>query len=620
MVTISLRITLIALSLSVASVASAFVIYRALYAQHTQTDSDFDARKAGALRTIIVSPFPDPTCPKPREKDSGCAWGKIGLALVLLRTNDSSQLERGNQLLREALKIVTSVLNRELSATGPGETFSFLTSNLLLRALLETEGRSNHSLAPDIKSDILEVFARWGAHSCVLKDAHRANITRPRGSENIDIMYIHTCWAAAELLKNQSDSFLEDGSTWSQQYVAWTEYLKTYTILRSTTGLAVEFFSPTYSKYFLGVFYNLFDFSSDPTLRDLAGKFISLWWGVWSTEQVDSKHGGSKTRFYHRLQPDREPLDSLPWLYTGMGQPPTDGWHPAYVPIILSKYRLPAIIQRIATGRKEPSGEESWTRQIGMATARFQNGRYNLATDLAISRYAFATRSFVMGAAIVPKIYAEQWAAISSQNRWSGVVFAAPEERIYVTSMPVGGRSNYNALAVAQSRSVQIVQRLDSPYSHGAGPVVIWAPKHLNPVFRGGWIFFAGGGYAAVRPVLGGVQQGSLRGALEPQIQSSPIILHAAEKSRHASFQAFQDSVLSTEVKVDDHGVVYCGLDSAGCLRVYFDARPAEIDGKPLMAPRGWTIFNKYIRQKDGDPKVSIEHPSGTLILDFSLE
>ena len=94
-------------------------------------------------------------------------------------------------------------------------------------------------------------------------------------------------------------------------------------------------------------------------------------------------------------------------------------------------------------------------------------GRYSLSDDLtAIARYSLFTPDYVMGASIVPRLPANRWAAISSQNRWNGVVLAdSPDARVYATPEPQGGRSNYNAVLAAQSRGTQIVQRLPPPFS-----------------------------------------------------------------------------------------------------------------------------------------------------------
>src|SRR5215218_7354294 len=99
---------------------------------------------------------------------------------------------------------------------------------------------------------------------------------------------------------------------------------------------------------------------------------------------------------------------------------------------------------------------------------------------------------------IVPRLPANRWAAISSQNRWNGVVLAdGPDARVYATPAPRDGRSHYNAVLAAQSRGTQIVQRLPPPFSRGAGDMAIHIGPRLRRLELEGWIFVEGSAFVA---------------------------------------------------------------------------------------------------------------------------
>ena len=177
------------------------------------------------------------------------------------------------------------------------------------------------------------------------------------------------------------------------------------------------------------------DHASDPELRRLSENFVTLWWSLWAAEQIDGVHGGSKSRAYFEHLPRGTPMDGLPWLYTGLGGAPRGAFHPAYLPMVASPYRLPGPVESIARNPHEHGSFEVWTRHLGAAAGNASDRRYSISPDLlAVSRYTFSTPGYVMGASIVPRLPANRWAAISSQNRWNGVVLAdGPDARVYAT-------------------------------------------------------------------------------------------------------------------------------------------------------------------------------------------
>lgn len=596
-----------------------------------------DDRAAQIFASQISDPFPNPNCSMGKNSGNGCYWGKITLSMSLLSTNSPDYHLKASEILNDVVAALSGheIRGRDIKEKLRSYTdewnleFPFVTAALLFRTVeLFGESQFSDDRRLDFKTEqaIRDAFWRWAKTACHLTDSAPEMVLKPWKSENLDVQRIHTCWAAAELLHQSSyrqQYIYSDGSTPEIQAAAWGNFFKKYIQSRFQSGNFVEYFSPTYSKYSLSALYNLFDFSSDNELRVLAEQSITLWWAQWAQEQIDGVHGGSKTRFYTELMPDGTPMDGFLWFYTGDNKPQSLPKHPSYFPMLMSRYRPPEALQVLFTNLKARGTYEAWARAIGLNSGPMSEGRYNLSPNLAITRYSFVTPDYVMGSATVPRLPASRWSAISSQNRWNGLVMAGGNgDRIYATALPQGGRSTYNAIQAVQSRGTQMVVKLPAPYSRGAGPMIVHVGPHLHRVERGGWIFAEGSAYAAVRPAFGTCDVATLPGVSLQDCRlsddTSPVILQAGRRADYASFQAFQDAVLAASLEVTSQDVRFQGLDGAGTVSFSFNGeRAPEVNGKPVSAPAGWTLYSPFIHQREGSPIVNIETRAGKLQLNF---
>ncbi len=58
----------------------------------------------------------------------------------------------------------------------------------------------------------------------------------------------------------------------------------------------------------------------------------------------------------------------------------------------------------------------------------------------------------------------------------------------------------------------------------------------------------------------------------------------------------------------------------AGTLRFFLEGiRPAELDGRPIAMPAGWTLLSPFIHQRTGEPVVDIAKGSERLTLRFDI-
>jgi len=154
---------------------------------------------------------------------------------------------------------------------------------------------------------------------------------------------------------------------------------------------------------------------------------------------------------------------------------------------------------------------------MGLVEPNFSDPpEYRLRTDFGgILRYDYCTPDFMLGSLMTEARPNEDWAAISSQNRWYGAIFRGqPDARIYPWCVNVGNDSTYNQQWAVQHKGTPICQKLKT--NRHAGPMRVWFSKAglSAPIRQGPWVFAeAAGAWAGVRVAAGGaeVQENSLQ-------------------------------------------------------------------------------------------------------------
>lgn len=602
----------------------------------------FDERRDAVLRVVQRTPFPKVDCPV-QQSDAPCVLGKLSLSLALAslppaRAQLASRAGSASvqDLVAEAAAGQAAIeVDPRQGRLGSGEgkpqraienQFHFASALMFHRVLarLGPASLGGSGALPQSSSDaIVGLFENWSRTACALADAAPNLVWQPWGSENHDIQRAYACWAAANILfrTGRDNSFqYADGSTPRAQNAAWTAFLKAYIKNRATHGLFVEFFSPTYTKYSLTVFYNVFDFTEDETLRTLSGDFLSLWWAMWAQEEVQGNHGGSKARRYFEQDDRTAPDGGMGWVYSGVGQTVAAAPHPVFLTLLTSGFRLPDVVIQIMQGAQGMAPYEVWTRELGVLAGPMVNKRSTLAPDLsALTRYTFVDQGFVMGAVLTKPLPAARWANISSQNRWMGVVLEGLERpSVYARPDPRGGRSNYNAFAGAQAKGAQIVGPLPPPFGKGTGDMAVHVSKSLTRTERGGWIFISGSAYVAVRPVQGSYFADPNGEDYRLTDGRSPVVIQASPVGKYPSFEAFQSAVLAAALVDKPDAVSFQGLDGAGWIR--FPKAGGEEGGRE--APQNgmsdqWTLYSPFVSQRSGADKIEVKFGDRRLLLQF---
>lgn len=226
----------------------------------------------------------------------------------------------------------------------------------------------------------------------------------------------------------------------------------------------------------------------------------------------------------------------------------------------------------------------------------------------------------------------QDWAKISSQNRWEGVIFGGhPTARIFVQPQQPKDGSFYNASWSVQRRGVQIVQRLKESNAEGQR---VWFDASLHRVERDQWVFVeAPRAYAAVRIVDGGMvweadtveQHRGGGGAtdkgewLKCLNEFSPIVLEVVRKCDVSSFAAFQEGILANVLHLGAQRIDYTSRFHETSLTLFTDyQRSPLIDGVPVDYAPKQAYDSPFIQSEFGSGVVRLQKGTRSVVLDFN--
>ena len=239
-------------------------------------------------------------------------------------------------------------------------------------------------------------------------------------------------------------------------------------------------------------------------------------------------------------------------------------------------------------------------------------------------RYTYGTPDFIMGSWILEKRPHADWAGISSQNRWQGVVFAGgdPDARIFPQCEGLKNGKTYNQYWSVQNKGTMIVCKLAGPeFSKQAGDMRVFFASSLERQEKGGWIFAeAESAYAAVRILgEGGNHTWDDENWARSRDSRYPVIIEAARKQAYSSFSAFQEAAVQNECQIGEDRLVYRGLDGSGTLTFYLSGRRLpEIDGTCMNLSPPKTFDSPFLREDRASGVVTIEKGSRRQVIDLS--
>jgi hypothetical protein len=503
--------------------------------------------------------------------------------------------------------------------------------------LVEFYGKAG-ALAPgrlhaDVEDSVLEMMWLWASrHSRVAEaETEQSHTWALTSSENHHLQSWTTSWLFAKYLQADAryrERPYDDGKTAGAHHAAWTTYAKVYFQERAKKSLFVEIANGNYGLASLKGIYNVFDFADDPVLKQRAGYFLDLWWATWAEEQFDGVRGGGKARIYQGggSLGGWDQTAHLAWYYLNIGQgrvPPGN----ADFTVLTSTYRLPLVVMDIALDVDGRGTYETKRYPLGRAMPGEppQTVPYHIVSDTnGIARYSYCTPRFIIGTTMFEPLPREDWVAISSQNRWQGVIFRGhPNARIVPQCRGVSRNRVYNAHWSVQSKGTLISQKLKT--SKGGAEWRVWVANVglTNRVERDGWVFVeAPGAYAAVRPVEKGYdwqpdEKVKFGEWLTCRNEYTPVIVDVVDKQRFAGYTAFQDAVLANPFNFKRHVLTYKSL-YGDTLTFFADySRPPEINGVPVSYRPGKAFDSPFVQSDWNSGVVTVAKGERRIVLDF---
>ena len=464
-------------------------------------------------------------------------------------------------------------------------------------------------------------------------------------SENHHAMSFTVCWQFSKIAKERpeyKDLKYDDGATAVEHYRAWNEYFVVYCRERARKSPCIEMMSDDYNATMIKGFYNFYDFG-EPQVRRAAGLLLDLYFAYWAQEQIDGVQGGGRSRiyFYKGLSQNRSHGNApLAWFYFGIGKQPLVYGHDMNA--ALSDYRPPAVVADIALDvsgrgryevRQRPQGLGVQGRPLKTAVTTVPT---KMRTDGGgILRYSYCDPAFIIGTSMTMARPLKDWAAISSQNRWQGVIFAGEEDaRIVPIVRPKDNRVALNAQWSVQSKGSLITQKLK--HHRGGAEMIVWMSKDglSVPVEADGIIFVeAENAYAGIKVVQGGFEwqltpfiattgEKSKRSTPEGKTmilddEYAPVIVEVMAKSDVSSFEAFKAKVKASKIRLNGPVLEYKTIYGE---QLTFDTSAREvptINGNPVnYAPK--KVFESPFLNADWNSGiVTITKGNRKKVLDF---
>ena len=486
-------------------------------------------------------------------------------------------------------------------------------------------------LSPETYAVILKTMWAWVSVKSELTQTEVAGgkIWWIEHSENHHAQHFSTCWSFSKLLKDEPeyrDRTYADGHSARAHYEAWTAFLREYLRERAAKGMLIEIDSPSYATATLKGIYSLYDFSDDAELTQRAGQFLELYWTLWAEQQLEAVSGGAKTRTYpESAQRGTDFLRRAAWYNMGFGDP--QFVHASMLPFVTTTWRMPDLVIDLARDASGAGTYEVRQRRMGLALAGYDKPtHYRLRPDFGgIVRYGYRTPDFIMSSLWLEARPESDWAAISAQNRWVGVIFRGDTDaRIYPFAANKDGGTVNNAHWAAQARGTLIAQKLKT--SRRADEWRVWfSTAGLTvPVREGRWVFAeAAGAFAAVHVVRGEFAWGDTPASkfgrsLKCADDFSPVIIEVAAKTDCASFEAFRKAVLAQSVEVTAGVLSYRGLGGDRFRFVLDQSRLPEVNGAPLDLAPAKVYDSTFVQSAWNSGVVTIQKGARKRVLDFN--
>jgi hypothetical protein len=231
-----------------------------------------------------------------------------------------------------------------------------------------------------------------------------------------------------------------------------------------------------------------------------------------------------------------------------------------------------------------------------------------------------------MGSLMFEKRSYEDWAAISTQNRWQGVIFGADANaRIFPRCVGLNNGKTYNQYWSVQNKGTVITQKIESPLSKQTGDMRVYfsGGSAMTITEENGWIFArTSNAFAAVRPAWGTYTWDDANWITFSD-DMAPVIMEVWPSGDFDGvFTIFRYAVFDQTINVDAGGVLtYTGLKDGGDLTFYTQSADLpKINGTAIDIAPNHTYQSPFLNANWNSSQITIQKDDRTLELDFDYE
>jgi hypothetical protein len=421
--------------------------------------------------------------------------------------------------------------------------------------------------------------------------------------------------------------------TIESHYQAWVAFWIRYFEARAGQGTDMEIAHPSsYGACTVGVYYDLHDLSDSPRLRELAGKFLTLYWAEVAAE-FEPRTGqraiaATRNPFYDGVRSYW--AQSLLYCYGW-----SDGGHKDFslddLMFILSSYRPPEILRAIAhdpkrgpylaTSRRALLIESEEKEKLGVIVFD-KNGDGHFRRDV------FYTPDYILSTMTLDP--SRKYCGVGDLAQTMGVTFASNVyDRIVVMGTGFYAKRAINGIT---GKGVSVIAR-DPNAQLGRGRFMsegtrvfirkgtLWDNRVEDP---SGWLFTrAGDAYAAVRVAQGyaitnrtyiwpgrKLQEVTENHGhhLEFKDMWAPVVIQMGQASDYKSFEAFQASVKDNKFEYKDGKLTYVS-EAKETFEYWANSKQIpKINGTQVNLNPSKTYDSPYLSMEHGSNKAVIKY------------
>ncbi len=424
-----------------------------------------------------------------------------------------------------------------------------------------------------------------------------------------------------------------------QEAQGWFDYWMKIT---TTIGQG-EFDSPTYMAVFLAPMFGLYQFATDPAMKQKA--LIMLHWLIadFAVEHLNGIYVGAHSRDYpdRVVTPRRKDSEMTYWAWLLFGQMDMR-FNYTLLTAALSDFELPEILYQIATDRSQP--------YVHTETKRVRNIiRLGDQRNPPVYKYTYMTQDYALGSMMGGILQPIQ------QHTWDVTyVTDSPYMRIFTVHPYIGAPDLGMFFPEEMKFAFDEVSRAHtyygsenkwsatSPYEqtfqHQNALIVLYnIPKgeryeHINGFFPkdlarrevdpSGWIFCQGGkayiAYFPLQPYQWIEEKDCFR--LRSYELKNGCVVEVAQQDEYPSFEAFKAQIKKNTLVHDtfDRTLMVSYTTSAGDVMTFQYGGARRLNGQPVDFADYKLFRGPFLNAEVGSQKLEIKYHEKGMVLDMS--